>query len=653
MPRFWPLGTGSRKASLQIWLSSPEGRSWEPLAQAPHAGQDARRIQTVPFLRDPLQVLSEVFGHAAFRGQQEGVVRHVVGGGDAVVLLPTGAGKSLCYQVPSLVRPGTGIVISPLIALMRDQVEALRQAGVRAYAWNSSLVDEERSEARRAILAGEADLVYVAPEGVVQGSFNAMIGRFPVSLVAIDEAHCVSSWGHDFRPEYTQLRLLKDLLPGVPRIALTATADPQTQADLRVQLDMEDAAVFQSSFDRPNISYTIAEKTNPKRQLLSFVKGRAGQSGIVYCLSRAKVDETAAYLKEQGVKALPYHAGLPREERDANQDAFLREEGLVLVGTIAFGMGIDKPDVRFVFHNDLPSSVEAYYQETGRAGRDGLPSEAYMVYGMADMVRRRKMIDEGNAPDQQKAVERRKLSALLGIAETAGCRRQALLAHFGEAHPGGCGNCDTCLSPVDTFDGTVAAQKALSAIHRTGHVYGAGHVIDVLMGKPTTKALERGHERLSVFGVGKELDQRGWNSVIRQLVAAGWIVVDHANHGALTFGEEARPLLRGEIPIRFRKDREMKAEAVRERRPAEDVPPEDGALFEELRGERLRASRTQRIAPYMVFTDVTLREMARRRPRDLREMGSIPGIGQSKLDRYGETFLEIVSRHPREAAAVP
>ena len=598
-------------------------------------------------MRDPLAVLTETFGHTSFRGQQEDVVRHVVAGGDAVVLFPTGAGKSLCFQVPALALDGTAIVVSPLIALMRDQVEALRQSGVAAAAWNSSLSYDDRSALRRAVLAGEVKLLYVAPEGMMQPGFLDMVSKARISLVAIDEAHCVSSWGHDFRPEYTQLAQLRDILPpGTPRIALTATADPQTQADLRVQLAMESARVFVSSFDRPNISYTIAEKVNPKKQLLSFLRGRKGQSGIVYCLSRAKVDETAEFLREQGVNALPYHAGLERSTRDANQDAFLREEGLVLVATIAFGMGIDKPDVRFVYHNDLPSSVEAYYQESGRAGRDGLPSDAHMVYGMADMVRRRKMIDEGNAADAQKAVERSKLNALLGIAETAGCRRQALLAHFGERHGGSCGNCDNCLEPVDTYDGTVAAQKVLSTIHKTGHVYGAAHVIDVLMGKPTSKALERGHQKLSTFGIGKEMDLKGWNSVIRQLVSSGWITVDHAAHGALTFGEEARPLLRGEVAVRLRKDRQMKAEdVVRGLKASIEVDPEDAALFDDLRAERTRSSRTQGIPPYMVFTDVTLRDMARRRPGSLDEMAKVSGVGQGKLDRYGEAFLAIVARH--------
>ncbi len=591
--------------------------------------------------RDPLQVLHDVFGHHGFRGRQEEVVRHVVAGGDAVVLFPTGAGKSVCYQLPALYREGTGVVVSPLIALMRDQVEALLQAGVRAAALHSGLSLDESSTIRRALLAGELDLLYVTPERMVTDAFMDLLSRCRIALFAIDEAHCVSHWGHDFRPEYLQLAQLGARFPGVPRVALTATADPQTREDLLVRLAMQDAEVYATSSDRPNIRYSIVQKDNPKRQLLHFLSHHPGASGIVYCLSRRKVEETAAYLSDHGVRALPYHAGLDREVRAANQDAFLKEEGLCLVATIAFGMGIDKPDVRYVAHLDIPSSVEAYYQETGRAGRDGLPSDAWMAYGLSDVVQRRRMIAEGDAPDTVKRVERGKLDALIGICESAECRRKLLLAHFGEHHPGACGNCDSCLSPVDTFDGTEPAQKALSAIYRTGQRYGAGHVIDVLLGNETEKALRAGHDRLPTFGVGRDLDEKAWRSVIRQLTAMGLIVVDHDEHGALTLGEDTRAVLRGEQRIRLRRDRETKSARRRERGGATEAGGDD-PLFEALRAERMRLAREQGVPPYVVFHDTTLREMARAKPRSLVELGEVQGVGAAKLARYGGAFLAVI-----------
>ncbi len=598
---------------------------------------------------EPLDVLRSVFGHAAFRGRQEEVVRRVTAGGDAVVLFPTGAGKSMCYQIPSLCREGTGIVVSPLIALMRDQVEALKQAGVNAAAFNSTLTGEEAGEIRRRMRAGELDLLYVTPERLVTEGFLDLLASCRIALFAIDEAHCVSQWGHDFRPEYLRLAALKELFPGVPRIALTATADPQTREDLIGRLALEGAEVFTTSFDRPNIRYTIVDKDQPRKQLLTFLRSRRGESGIVYCLSRAKVDATANFLNENGIEARAYHAGMEREARDRAQDAFLKEEGLVLVATIAFGMGIDKPDVRFVAHLDLPSSVEAYYQETGRAGRDGLPSDAWMAYGMADLAQRSRMIDESGTPDEIKRVEHSKLRALLAICETPQCRRQALLRHFGEAHPGGCGNCDNCLRPPETWDGTVAAQKALSAIHRTGRRFGAGHVIDVLLGRSNERIQRLGHDALPTFGVGTELDERGWQSVLRQLAAIGAVVVD-AEHSTLDLGEPARAILKGERSVSFRKERKFEATGGGKGRKGEgrgrvsSGDPAEDALFEALRGERLAIAREQGVPPYVVFHDSTLRDMARERPETLDALGRVPGVGTSKLARYGDRFLEAVGR---------
>jgi ATP-dependent DNA helicase RecQ len=599
-----------------------------------------------PGARDPADVLRETFGHAAFRGQQEAVVRHLTEGGDAVVLFPTGAGKSVCYQVPALCRPGVGIVVSPLIALMRDQVEALRQAGVSAATLNSSLTSAESAEVRRALARGELDLLYVAPERLTTPGFRHTLEGIEIALFAIDEAHCVSQWGHDFRPEYRELAQITALFPGVPRIALTATADPTTRADLIERLGLADARVFESSFDRPNISYAIVERDKPRQQLLGFLSRHKNESGIVYCLSRAKVDAIAEWLNGQGVRALPYHAGMPGERRSAHQDAFLREEGLCLVATVAFGMGIDKPDVRYVAHMDMPASVEAYYQETGRAGRDGLPAEAWMSYGMADVVQRRRMIEEGNAPDEVKRVEHQKLEALLAICETTGCRRQAILAHFGERHPGACGNCDTCLSPVATWDGTEAAIKAMAAIYRTGQRFGAGHVIDVLVGKSTEKALRFGHEKQKVFGAGKDIDPKSWQSVLRQLAASGLVLVDQGAHGALKLGEEARAVFRGERQVMLRRDRPRKAAEVRQSLArATALPPQEASLFEALRAERTRLAKQQGVPPYVIFHDATLMQMTLARPRTLADLLDLPGVGKAKLDRYGAVFLQVLAEH--------
>jgi ATP-dependent DNA helicase RecQ len=599
----------------------------------------------------PLEVLRSVFGYSAFRGEQAAVVDHVVGGGDALVLMPTGGGKSLCYQVPSLVRDGVGVVVSPLIALMKDQVDALRELGVRAAAINSTLPWEEAQALEARMQRGELDVVYVAPERLVTERFLSVLDRTPLALFAIDEAHCVSQWGHDFREDYLGLAVLATRFPGVPRIALTATADKATRAEVVERLSLQGARVFLSSFDRPNIRYRVVERDNPRAQLLAFLRAsHPGESGIVYCLSRKKVEETAEWLAGQGVPALPYHAGLDASVREENQERFLKEEGLVMVATVAFGMGIDKPDVRFVAHLGLPKSLEGYYQETGRAGRDGLPSDAWLTYGLQDAVEVRQLLGRSEAAESFRRLESRRFDTLLAYCETARCRREVLLAAFDEHFQGPCNNCDTCLEPVTTWDGTVAAQKMLSNVHRTGQRFGAGHLVEVLLGRDTEKVRSFGHHALSTFGIGTELDERGWRSVVRQLVALGLLEADQ--HGGLALTRKARPVLRGEEKLLLRRDPPAAAPARRARGASgrgggaggtsastADVDP---ALWEALRTCRRELARAQGVPPYVIFNDATLAQMARERPQSLPALRRVSGVGDVKLERFGAAFLAVL-----------
>jgi ATP-dependent DNA helicase RecQ len=580
---------------------------------------------------------------------QGAAIENVIAGKDTLVLFPTGKGKSLCFQLPALCMQGVGVVVSPLVALMRDQVEELKELGISAGALWSEQDQSDAADVKRRLRSGDLKLLYVTPERVASGGLQSMLGRDGISLIAVDEAHCISVWGNNFRKDYLALGRLKEMFPSIPVIALTATADPHTQRDILKLLNLEDAAVFVDSFDRQNISYEIALRSNARAQLLDFLKRHEGESGIVYCLSRKKVEETVEWLNEHGIRAKHYHAKLDPALKAANQDAFRLEEGLCLVATVAFGMGINKPNVRYVAHLDLPGSVESYYQETGRAGRDGLASEAFMVYGMRDIVQRARMIDEGDSTDQVKRIERAKLNALLGICETSSCRRQAILGHFGERHPGNCGNCDTCTKPVESWDGTDAAIKALAAIYRTGERFGVGHVIDVLTGKITEKTKRFGHVDLPVFGAGKEVSPAAWQSVYRQLLTLNLIRVEHDEFGAMKLQEEAAAVFKRERQVVLRRDRSVSrsAQRGRERDRTETrsgLSADDREVFEVLRQERLEISRELGVAPYVVFPDTTLIALATRRPDRLDEMLEISGVGQTKLDRYGSRFLRALRR---------
>lgn len=595
----------------------------------------------------PLTILNETFGYDQFRDQQAEIIDCLVAGHDALVLMPTGGGKSLCYQIPALIRPGIGIVISPLIALMQDQVEALTELGIRAAYLNSGVCMERQRDIQSDLRNGHIDLLYIAPERLVQSYTRELLQSLPISLFAIDEAHCVSQWGHDFRSDYLQLSLLAEDFPEVPRIALTATADGRTREEISLRLQLRGARNFVSGFDRPNIRYLITEKHNPRQQLLNFIRQHhADDAGIVYCLSRKKVEATADWLCQQGFNALPYHAGLSASVRQHNQRRFLRDEQIIIVATIAFGMGIDKPNVRFVAHLDLPKSVEAYYQETGRAGRDGEPASAWLTYGLQDVIKLRQMLDNGEGDEQHKRNERSKLDAMLGLCEIISCRRKAILQYFDDRAPDHCGNCDTCLFPVQTWEATEVVQKALSCVFRSGQRFGVVHLIDILLGAENAKISQHGHQQLSTYGIGKELDARRWQSVYRQMIARGLLTVDADGFGALQLTERARPVLKGDEIVELRRDNLAKV-AKSGRKPAHQtsVKESEKGLWEALRRCRKELAESANLPPYVIFHDATLAEMLRCLPQNERQLLAINGVGAAKMQRYGGAFLAIIQQH--------
>jgi len=602
---------------------------------------------------DPASLLKPIFGFDTFRPLQREIVTHLCSGGDALVLMPTGGGKSLCFQIPALVRPGLGIVVSPLIALMQDQVAGLLEVGVAAAALNSALDSGTAYQVERRIESGELKILYLSPERLMQPATLDLLTRTPIALIAIDEAHCVSQWGHDFRPEYLALAELATRFPGVPRIALTATADEVTRREIQTRLGLESGRLFVSGFDRPNIQYRVALKNEPRQQLLHFIQSEhSGAAGIVYCMTRKRVDETAKYLAAQGVRCLAYHAGMEATARERNQRAFINEEGIVMVATIAFGMGIDKPNVRFVVHMDLPKSIEAYYQETGRAGRDGLPSTALLIYGLGDVLSIRQLMAQSNADEQHKMLEQRKLNALLGFCETASCRRAVLLRYFGDSLSSPCGNCDTCLSPVEVWDGTSAAQQTLSAVYRTGQRFGAAYIVNILRGVSDERITRFGHDKLAVFGIGRDQGEREWHSVLRQLVASGYLSVDVQGYGGLQLTAQSRDVLKGGATVKLRRDQLNIISRKKSQRVKDSVSSESGVpntvsatLFAALKALRLSMAREHSVPPYLIFHDSVLIDFAARKPATLVEMRQISGVGDIKLERYGSRFLELILKY--------